>query len=269
MSMSLLTFLNRIFPFQNDPYTNSTIGPTYSSAFPRRHSLPYILGSTTSLVVVYTIHNDGETAFLPELNVTVPAHVRFTKLPAACRAVRLSLICDLSGAGSQPLANGQHTTVSIHLDTTQLRRSPSTSTAGGNDASTLRVLATVSSSGDESNVDDNRQWLDVELREFSTVEVIGWASTKAVSLEEVGLSGAVNLTHTMELRNGGPSAMDTAVVEVAVPRRYVDPFMLFEVDVFDWQSSELVVSVLFVCVLCYSINILYNIGIMFFFFDLE
>lgn len=115
---------------------------------------------------------------------------------------------------------------------------------GNSDAGILRVLATVSSSGEESNGGDNRQWLDIALREFSTVEVVGWASTKAVSLEEVGLSGAVNVTHTMEVRNGGPSAMETAVVEVAVPRRYVDPFMLFEVDVFDWQSSELVVSVL-------------------------
>lgn len=207
------------------------------------HSLPYIIGSTKSLVITYTVRNDGETAYLPELNITTPAHIKFTKIPSACRlAVGLAattaanrLLCDLSGgSGSKPLRTGESTSMLVHLDTQLLRP----------DGGELRVHALVSSSSDELSADDNEDLLAVRLGEFSTVEVIGHTSSEHVSLEEHngGALGALNATHSLEVRNAGPSGMEGAVVVVRVPRTYVDPATLQRWDIVDWEQTDILVS---------------------------
>lgn len=187
------------------------------------------------------MHNDGETAYLPELNITTPALIKFTKIPSACRLVAgLSsanrLICDLSGgSGSKPLRTGESTSMLVHLDTQLLRAD------GGAE---LRVHALVSSSSDELSGADNDQQLALQLGEFSTVELIGQTTRDHVSLQEHngGALGVLNATHSMEVRNAGPSGMLGAVVVVRVPRTYVDPATLQRWDIVDWSKTEILVS---------------------------
>lgn len=130
----------------------------------------------------------------------------------------------------------------IHLDTTQLQATGS----GVQLAAEMPIRAQVTSSGDEHNEADNVQLLAVALRAYSTVEVTGRSSMEFVSLESAGdLGVVVNVTHSAEVRNVGPSAFGAAVLIVRVPRTYVDPWTLEKREIFDWQNSEIVVSVFY------------------------
>lgn len=147
------------------------------------------------------------------------------------------MTCSLASV-YQKLSTGSHTTMRIHVDTAQLQDSG---------ASELLVEAHVTSSGNESDASDNSDWQRIALIEFSTVELNVKSSVPAVSLQ-TGLD-VLNVTHTLEVRNTGPSSMPSgAVVEVLVPHTYVHPWSLVRLPVFDWLETDLTVSWITGCV---------------------
>ena len=139
----------------------------FFSHFPS--SLPYILGSSSSIIVAYDIENSGETAYLAKIRITIPdSRVLFTVTPSNCKlnetssnGVRLNVTmeCDLNGRA--PMFNGDKTSMNISIDTTQL------------DGNKLIVKANVSSIGDERSYLDNAVVDVIDLQKFSNLEVIG------------------------------------------------------------------------------------------------
>lgn len=127
-------------------------------------SLPYILGSTPSLVIAFDIVNGGETAYLAQIRITIPDGILFTKTPSNCKldftVANLNVMeCDLNGG--MPIFNNSKTSIKISIDTTTL------------DGNELCVKAEVFSAGDEQNEFDNTIESVIPLTEFSNIEVIG------------------------------------------------------------------------------------------------
>lgn len=127
-------------------------------------SLPYILGSTPSLVVAFDIGNIGETAYLAQIRITLPEGILFTKTPSNCKldftVPNLNVMeCDLNGG--MPIFRDTKTLIKISIDTTRL------------DGTELTVKAEVFSAGDERNEFDNTIESVIPLAEFSNIEIIG------------------------------------------------------------------------------------------------
>lgn len=128
-------------------------------------SLPYVIGSSSSITIAYNIENSGETAYLAQIRVTLPeSGVLFTKTPSNCKldenAPNSNIMeCDLNSG--TPMFKGDKTSIKISIDTTKL------------DGTELIVKAKVFSTGDELNDYDNVAENVIALKEFSNIEVIG------------------------------------------------------------------------------------------------
>lgn len=129
------------------------------------NSLPYILGSTSSLTVQYNIENGGETAYLAQIRIILPdSDVLFTKTPSNCKLDETApnaniMECDLNNG--IPIFKGDKTSIKISIDTTKL------------DDSELVIKANVFSTGDEQNELDNEDERIIPLQKFSNVEIFG------------------------------------------------------------------------------------------------
>lgn len=129
-------------------------------------SLPYILGSSSSINIEYTIENARETAYLAQILVTIPETiVSFMKIPSNCHLVDEStstnrMLCDINNR--TPLSNGDKVTQVISVDTTKM------------DGTNLVIKAEVLSTGDEYNDMDNKIENNIPLAEFSDVEILGY-----------------------------------------------------------------------------------------------
>lgn len=126
---------------------------------------PYILGSSTSLAINYNIENNGETAYLAQIKITLPdSEIIFTKIPSNCKLNELNvkfntMECDLNDG--RPMYKGEKTSLKIGIDTTKL------------EGEELVIEAQVQSTGDELNEIDNKVEDIIALGEFSEVEVLG------------------------------------------------------------------------------------------------
>lgn len=126
---------------------------------------PYILGSSSSFAINYNIENNGETAYLAQIMITLPnSEIIFTKIPSNCKLDELNINfntmeCDLNDG--RPMYRGEKTSLKIGIDTTKL------------DGEELVIKARVHSTGDELNEIDNKVEDIIELGEFSEVEVLG------------------------------------------------------------------------------------------------
>lgn len=127
--------------------------------------MPYILGSSSSIVIAYNIENSGETAYLAQIRITLPeSEVLFTKIPSNCKLDETApnsnvMECDLNSG--TPMFKGDRTSIRISVDTTKL------------DGTELVVKAKVFSTGDELNDLDNAVDNVIALAEFSNIEVFG------------------------------------------------------------------------------------------------
>lgn len=125
----------------------------------------YILGSTSTLIIEYSIKNSGETAYLTQLNVTLPeSNAAFSKIPSHCKFDEESandnvMICVINDGS--PMFNGDSAAIKISIDTTKLFDSK------------LVLRAQATSKGEESNENDNLVLDEIELIEFSNIEIIG------------------------------------------------------------------------------------------------
>lgn len=126
---------------------------------------PYVLGSTTSIPIEYYIENTGETAYLAQIEITLPdTGVSFMKTPSYCKlnetAVNQNVMeCDLNSG--TPMFRGDKATFHVSIDTTKL------------DGSELIIKAMVKSASDESNDSNNHIDDVIALRSFSEIEVFG------------------------------------------------------------------------------------------------
>lgn len=129
------------------------------------HSLPYILGSSPSLAIAYTIENSGETAYLAQIRIVLPdSNVLFTKTPSNCKLDETApnsnvMECDLNSG--IPMFRGAKTSIVISVDTTKLS------------GSELVIKANVFSTGDEQNDVDNEDERIIPLQKFSKIEILG------------------------------------------------------------------------------------------------
>lgn len=129
------------------------------------NSIPYVLGSSQSLIMAYDIQNSGETAYLAQIRIALPdTGVLFTKTPSNCKLDEEApnsnvMECDLNNG--TPLFKNDKTTIKISVDTTKL------------DGSELVIRANVFSTGDELNELDNVVDDIIPLKEFSNIEIIG------------------------------------------------------------------------------------------------
>lgn len=123
---------------------------------------PYVLGSTSTINILYDISNAGESAYLTQLKITIPTNVtQFSRVPPNCReeSNKRDMICDINSG--KPVANGETAKLEINLESTRL------------DGKSFKVLAEVSSAGDEQRPGDNKYENEILLTEFSDVELIG------------------------------------------------------------------------------------------------
>lgn len=122
------------------------------------------MGSLNSISVKYDVKNKGESAYLPQIRITLDNNVAsFARIPSSCKLTdsnEKELLCDLTQGN--PIKTNEAQTITVSIDTTKL---------GGNDFS---ISATVFSSGAESTEIDNKITDHIALDEFSHVEITGY-----------------------------------------------------------------------------------------------
>jgi len=117
------------------------------------------LGSADTLRLNYEITNIGETAYLPQFNVTSTSRLAFAQVPGNCKVVDAVMVCDLNRG--RPLAKGDTDSVTISFDVSQLS------------GQSLIIHAEVFSTGYEQNPTDNRQTNVIGLKEFTEIDASG------------------------------------------------------------------------------------------------
>lgn len=110
--------------------------------------------------------------------------------------------------------------LAIAIDTTRL------------EGETLSITANVFSTGDEEHPEDNSLTNLIKLAEFSEIEVIGTSDPAVTSVEEVGLI-VKNLTHSLEIRNNGPSTIKNMYLHLWIPIAYSFPYTDRTIDLMD------------------------------------
>ncbi|XP_031627778.1 integrin alpha-PS3-like [Contarinia nasturtii] len=191
-------------------------------------SLPYVLGSSQSINIVYKIENSGETAYLAQIRITLPESVLFSKIPSNCKfdenAPNSNIMeCDLNNGS--PMFKGDKTSIKMGIDTTKL------------DGNELIVKAKVYSTGDELNDLDNIVENLIPLKTFNNMEVIGDSIKSRLTLE----SGVLmeNLTHIFEIRNNGPSNIKSLDILVSLPVSHINPWTLERERLIDLSSVSI------------------------------
>ncbi|XP_016952949.1 integrin alpha-PS3-like [Drosophila biarmipes] len=164
----------------------------------------YVLGSTATLRLKYEITNYGETAFLPQFNVTSSAHLPFAQIPGNCKVDESVMTCDLNHG--QPLAKGDTDSVSISFDVSQL---------GGQ---WLIISAAVFSEGNEKNSADNKQTNKINLRELTELDVSGVQKSNQVDLDDS--RNSVEIINSYEIKSNGPSTVDQLTASFYLPVAY-------------------------------------------------
>lgn len=161
---------------------------------------PYIMGSTKTISFKYTIENHRELAYLPQMRITKTSQLQFAKIPPNCQTEEESLVCDIT----RPFLSKENPrAITITFDTSNM------------DGSELRISAEVYSSSEEWNPADNIATDLVNVAEFSEIESTGIANPSLVSLDVTGDS--VNITHTITLRNQGPSTIKLMTIILDIP----------------------------------------------------
>ncbi|XP_049548071.1 integrin alpha-PS3-like [Anopheles darlingi] len=174
----------------------------------------YILGSTTKASLEFTVYNDGENAYLPQLNVTLlPAGLTLANLTSECRQTvtieSVNLLCDLN---SGLLLKASHTAkYTLELDMTKLE---------GGTVSKAEIRAEALSTSEELVPMDNFYETTLSLREYSEIEFVTNSSPEK-SL--VRLEGMQDNEFERNLLNNGPSVFRNFEITLDVPLVYHKP----------------------------------------------
>uniref|UniRef100_A0A1A9WWH1 Integrin alpha second immunoglobulin-like domain-containing protein n=1 Tax=Glossina brevipalpis TaxID=37001 RepID=A0A1A9WWH1_9MUSC len=165
----------------------------------------FILGSSRTLSVTYEIINNGETAYLPQINITSSNRVPFAKVPSNCKAsTDAVMLCDLNRG--QPMAKGTKDNLKIIYD------------VSGISGNALILTAEVFSTGKELASNDNIVRDFISLTEFTEIEIIGSPKTPHINLEKI--TDTTEITNTYEIKSNGPSNVGAMEVEFYIPVAY-------------------------------------------------
>ncbi|XP_016972356.1 integrin alpha-PS3-like [Drosophila rhopaloa] len=167
-------------------------------------SLSFILGSSDTIRLSYEITNNGETAYLPQFNVTSTPRLAFAQLPGNCRVGDYDdqvMVCDLNRGG--PLAKGDSDSVTISFDVSQFS------------GQSLSIHAEVSSVGKEKNPTDNKQSVEISLEEIAEIDVSGRPADGQIALKCSDSSAEV--MNSYKIRSRGPSIIEQLTLSVYIP----------------------------------------------------
>lgn len=170
---------------------------------------PYVMGSSRIISMGYTVHNFGELAYLPQMRITKSRQLQFAKIPPNCQVEEESLLCEIT----RPFLSKEYPIITIiAFDTTNM------------DGSDVRISAEVFSSSDEVNPTDNIVVDVITVTEHSELESTGTSTPNLVSLDTAGET--VNITHTIALRNDGPSTVSRLKIAIDLPMFHEAEFEL-------------------------------------------
>ncbi|XP_016941080.4 integrin alpha-PS3 isoform X1 [Drosophila suzukii] len=161
----------------------------------------YILGSADTLRINYEITNAGETAYLPQFNVTSTSRLAFAQVPGNCKVVEAVMVCDLNRG--RPLAKGDSDSVTISFDVSQLS------------GQSLIIYAEVFSTGYEKNPTDNKQTNVIGLKEFTEIDASGGQTNNQIDLEHY--SNSAEIINNYEIKSNGPSVIEQLTISFYIP----------------------------------------------------
>lgn len=121
-------------------------------------SQPFILGSEKTITVNYVIKSSGEPAYSTKLTIKMSSNQsQFSRLPTSCSIEQNVMSCYINN--KKPFFNQTVYNLSIVIDMTTI------------DAKMLEIEAVISSIGNETTPQDNRCIIQIEIAEFSEIEV--------------------------------------------------------------------------------------------------
>ncbi|KAH8348438.1 hypothetical protein KR084_007423 [Drosophila pseudotakahashii] len=164
----------------------------------------YILGSADTLRVNYEITNGGETAYLPQFNVTSSSRLAFAQFPGNCKVAEAVMVCDLNRG--RPLAKGDSDSVTVSFDVSQLS------------GQSLIIHAEVFSTGYEKNPTDNKQTNVISLKEYTEIDASGGQTNNQIDLEHY--SNSAEIINNYEIKSNGPSIIEQLTVSFYIPIAY-------------------------------------------------
>ncbi|KAH8246598.1 hypothetical protein KR038_003787 [Drosophila bunnanda] len=167
-------------------------------------SSTYILGSADTLRLNYEITNVGETAYLPQFNVTSASRLPFAQVPGNCKVTEAYMVCDLNRG--RPLAKGDRDSVTVSFDVSQLS------------GLSLIITAEVFSTGREANPTDNRQVNVIGLKEFTEIDATGGQTNGQIDLEHY--SNSAEIINNYEIKSNGPSVIEELTLSFFIPIAY-------------------------------------------------
>ncbi|KAH8291423.1 hypothetical protein KR054_011554 [Drosophila jambulina] len=167
-------------------------------------SSTYILGSADTLRLNYEITNVGETAYLPQFNVTSASRLPFAQVPGNCKVTEAYMVCDLNRG--RPLAKGDRDSVTVSFDVSQLS------------GLSLIITAEVFSTGREANPTDNRQVNVIGLKEFTEIDATGGQTNAQIDLEHY--SNSAEIINNYEIKSNGPSVIEELTLSFYIPIAY-------------------------------------------------
>ncbi|XP_055921034.1 integrin alpha-PS3 isoform X2 [Eupeodes corollae] len=161
----------------------------------------YILGSSRTISVTYEVTNSGETAYLPQINITSSNKMPFNKKPASCDQHGDVLLCDLNRG--QPIFKNDKQSITIVYDVSHI------------EGSSITLTAAVFSTGQEQNPSDNIVRDFIALREFTEIEAIGKPLTAHINLEKV--FNSAEIINSYEIKSSGPSTIQELEIAFEIP----------------------------------------------------
>lgn len=186
---------------------------------------PYVLGSTSTITIQYEISNAAESAYLTQLKISIPTNVtQFSRVPPSCQenSIKREMVCEINAG--RPVANGETVKLDINLEASKL------------EGESFKVVAAVSSAGDEQWPVDNEYENEIFLTEFSDVEMNGYSSATQLSLED-GLR-VENIHYRYKIFNNGPSLIKELIVTIQVPTTYI-PTPNYHVPIVDFNEIDM------------------------------
>ncbi|KAH8299896.1 hypothetical protein KR044_007351 [Drosophila immigrans] len=170
----------------------------------RDASSSFILGSAKVLRVTYDVSNQGESAYLPQLNVTSSSRLNFAQIPGNCKVSEAVMVCDLNNG--RPLGKGDKDSITISFDVSGLT---------GN---ALTLSAEVFSTGSEKNPSDNKLQSLIALKEYTEIDASGGQTSAQLDLEHY--KNWADITNNYEIKSNGPSTVDGLEIVFHIPVAY-------------------------------------------------
>ncbi|XP_065370369.1 integrin alpha-PS3-like isoform X2 [Calliphora vicina] len=167
----------------------------------------YILGSSRTLKVTYEVSNAGETAYLPQINITSSNRMPFAKYPSNCKVYESIMLCDLNRG--QAMVKGAKDSVTVIYDVSSLS------------GTAMILTAEVFSTGKEQYPGNNIIKDVITLGEFTEIEAVGAPKTPHINLEK--MSNTAEVKSYYEIKSNGPSNVGAMKVVFNIPVAYKIP----------------------------------------------